>query len=298
MTSKCGFVSIIGAPNAGKSTLTNLLVGGKVTIVSPKVQTTRGSVKGIMVEGDAQLIFCDTPGIFKPEGKLEKAIVAHALEQISLDMDIVLLVDAVKTNKKATEIILQQLEALDKKVTLAINKVDIANKDRLLPLMQKYQDTGLFEKIFLISATENDGVEDLKQHLINRAPESPFLYPEDQLTDVSSRFLAAEITREKLFLALKDELPYNLSVETENWQEDEKGRITIDQTIYVMKEGQRKIIIGKKGQQIKQIGIAAREELAEIFGTKVHLYLHVKVREDWLDKPYMYESMGLKPPKK
>jgi len=295
---KCGYVTIIGSPNAGKSTLTNLLVGGKVTIVSPKVQTTRGSVKGIMVEGDTQIIFCDTPGIFKAEGNLEKAIVEHALEQISCDMEIVFMVDATKSNERDNDIILEHLKKLKKKVFLVINKIDRANKNDLLPLMQKYQDTGLFEQIFLTSATQNDGVEDLKKCLTARMPESPFLYPDDQLTDVSSRFLSQEITREKLFISLKEELPYNLMVETNSWKEAENGHITIDQTIYVTKEGQKKIVIGSKGLLIKKIGIEARGEMTKLFGVKVHLYLHVKVREDWLDKAYMYPHMGLKFPKK
>lgn len=298
MDSKCGFVAIIGAPNAGKSTLTNLLVGGKVTIVSPKVQTTRGSVKGIMVEGNTQLIFCDTPGIFKAEGKLEKAIVTHAMEQISQDMDIVLLVDAAKQNKKAVAIILEQLRFLNKKVILALNKIDLVSKGNLLPIMKYYEETNLFSEIFLISASNNDGIDDLKKVIIERAPASPFLYPEDQLTDVSSRFLAQEITREKLFIALKDELPYNLSVETDSWKEGENGKVTIDQTIYINKEGQKKIIIGSKGQMIKEVGTQARKELEEIFATRINLYLHVKVKPDWLDKPYMYTHMGLKYPKK
>lgn len=298
MDSKCGFVAIIGAPNAGKSTLTNLLVGGKVTIVSPKVQTTRGSVRGIMVEGNTQLIFCDTPGIFKAEGKLEKAIVTHAMEQISQDMDIVLLVDAAKQNKKAVAIILEQLRFLNKKVILALNKIDLVSKGNLLPIMKYYEETNLFSEIFLISASNNDGIEDLKKVIIERAPASPFLYPEDQLTDVSSRFLAQEITREKLFIALKDELPYNLSVETDSWKEAENGKVTIDQTIYINKEGQKKIIIGSKGQMIKEVGTQARKELEEIFATRINLYLHVKVKPDWLDKPYMYTHMGLKYPKK
>ena len=298
MDSKCGFVAIIGAPNAGKSTLTNLLVGGKVTIVSPKVQTTRGSVRGIMVEGNTQLIFCDTPGIFKAEGKLEKAIVTHAMEQISQDMDIVLLVDAAKQNKKAVAIILEQLRFLNKKVILALNKIDLVSKGNLLPIMKYYEETNLFSEIFLISASNNDGIDDLKKVIIERAPASPFLYPEDQLTDVSSRFLAQEITREKLFIALKDELPYNLSVETDSWKEAENGKVTIDQTIYINKEGQKKIIIGSKGQMIKEVGTQARKELEEIFATRINLYLHVKVKPDWLDKPYMYTHMGLKYPKK
>ena len=298
MDSKCGFIAIIGAPNAGKSTLTNLLVGGKVTIVSPKVQTTRGSVRGIMVEGNTQLIFCDTPGIFKAEGKLEKAIVTHAMEQISQDMDIVLLVDAAKQNKKAVAIILEQLRFLNKKVILALNKIDLVSKGNLLPIMKYYEETNLFSEIFLISASNNDGIEDLKKVIIERAPASPFLYPEDQLTDVSSRFLAQEITREKLFIALKDELPYNLSVETDSWKEAENGKVTIDQTIYINKEGQKKIIIGSKGQMIKEVGTQARKELEEIFATRINLYLHVKVKPDWLDKPYMYTHMGLKYPKK
>lgn len=297
MKTKCGFVTIIGAPNVGKSTLTNLLVGGKVTIVSPKVQTTRASIKAIMVADNTQLIFCDTPGIFKAQGNLEKAIVAHALEQISQEMEIVLLIDAARRNKKAMSLILEQLGLINKKVILVINKIDLVSKAKLLPLISHYEETNLFSKIFLISALHDDGVKDLQQELLTRAPESPFLYPEDQLTDVSSRFLAQEITREKLFLALKDELPYNLSVETDNWQEDENNIVTIDQTIYVLKEGQKKIIIGHKGQMIKEIGSKARKELAEIFATKINLYLHVKVKPDWLDKPYMYHHMGLKYPK-
>ncbi len=295
--SKCGFVTIIGAPNAGKSTLTNLLVGTKVTIVSPKVQTTRSTIRAIMVEDNAQLIFCDTPGIFKAEKTLEKAIVASALEQLSNAGEVLLLIDVTKKNSKANQLIFEILANRSKKILLALNKIDLIAKNDLLPMIAKYEAMGIFSEIFLLSALKDEGVVELKQSLIKRAPVSPFLYPEDQAADIPSKFLAAEITREKLFLELREELPYNLSVETESWQVQPNGSIKIDQVIYVMRHGQKKILIGKKGESLKKIGSASRVELAEIFATKIHLYLHVKVKENWTEDKHMYAHMHLNFPK-
>ena len=293
---KCGFVTIIGAPNAGKSTLTNKLIGEKITIVSPKVQTTRSSIKGIMVEDNTQLIVCDTPGIFKAKKTLEKAIVENALEQISSDMDIIFIIDGRRIESPENEIILEHLGKLKKKIIFAINKIDLLKPEQILKIQEKFKNNDIIDELLFISAEKGYNLEDLKKFLISRAPESPFLYPEDQLTTISSRFLAQEITREKLFEVLDKELPYNLSVDTMSWKEDEKGNIRIDQEIYVMKEGQKKIVIGSNGHVLKKVGILARKELSKTFGCKVSLFLHVKVRPDWLEKPYMYKHMNLKFP--
>lgn len=297
---KCGFVTIIGAPNAGKSTLTNCLVGEKVTIVSAKVQTTRSSVKGIMVEDNAQLIFCDTPGIFEAKKTLEKAIVENALEQISKDMEIVFIFDGKKISSPENKIILEHLKKLTKqkkKIIFVINKVDLLSNEEIDIIKQRYDNSDIVERLFFISAEKNINVNDLKEFLIERAEESPFLYPEDQFTTVTSRFLAQEITREKLYHILDKELPYNLSVDTQSWKENDKGDITIHQEIYVMTENQKKIVIGANGHILKQVGILARTELSKILDTKVNLFLYVKVRPDWLEKPHMYTHMNLKFPR-
>jgi GTP-binding protein Era len=293
---RCNFVTIIGAPNAGKSTLTNLFVGTKVTIVSPKVQTTRSSVKGIIVEDNTQLIFCDTPGIFKStKRKLERAIVANAFEQLQGDMEIIYMLDIRKIDDEDNKLIIDYLRKTERKVIVAINKIDlIKHKDKLLPIMTRLGDLDIAKQLFLLSAEKNDGVADLKKYLLENAPESPYFYPEDQLTDASERFLAQEITREKLFLALDEEIPYNLSVETESWKDLDSGAAKLDQVIYITRASQKKIVIGNKGELIKRVGIQARREMEKLFGRRIHLYLHVKQKEDWLNQNHMYEHMGLK----
>ena len=300
MNNKCELITIIGAPNAGKSTLTNLLVGSKVTICSPKAQTTRSTISGILVEDNTQLIFLDTPGIFKnAKKKLEKAIIANAFEQLKSSSKILFLVDIRRVNTDNNQLIINHLISKEKKVILCINKIDtIKDKSILLEKIQEFNDLDIAEEIFLISAIgkgKNDGIKELKKHLIDNAKTSPFIYPEDQITNISSRFLAQEITREKLFNLLNKEIPYNLSVETESWTETDDGAIRIDQVIYISRTSQKKIIIGEGGSLIKKIGTLARKELSEIFEARIQLYLHVKVKEDWLDKDYMYEHMNIKP---
>ena len=296
MPKKFSFVTIIGAPNVGKSTLTNYIVGEKITIVSSKVQTTRSTIRGIFVEDNAQLVFCDTPGIFLAKKNLEKSIVMNALENLSKDSQIIFMVAVCKNNQLENNLIWNHLKSLRKKVIIVINKVDLTTEEKISELSRPYEDLEMVEKIFNISAQTGTGVKELKEYLIEKAPQSEFLYPEDELTTMPSRFLAQEITREKLFNLLAKELPYNLSVETISWKEDEQKSIIIHQDIYVSKESQKKIIIGHKGNLIKEVGTLARKELAELLSTKIHLFLHVKVRPDWLDKPYMYKHMGLKFP--
>lgn len=292
---KCLLVTLLGAPNAGKSTLVNKLTGAKVSIVSNKVQTTRNIIKGINVKENTQLIYIDTPGVFQARHNLEKAIVQEALQQIQLADCLLFILDVKAYGNKNTSYALDLLKQENKKAILILNKVDIIAKPKLLTITHELHQTGLFSDIFMLSALDGHGVEDLEKHLINKAPVAPFLYPEDQISDLPMRFLASEITREKLFQALIKELPYNLSVETEDYKEDEES-VTIHQVIYVMKEGQKKIIIGNKGEMIKEIGTKARIELANLLEKRVGLYLHVKVKEDWLDKPYMYAHMNLKFP--
>lgn len=298
MVKKCGFVTIIGAPNVGKSTLTNYLIGEKITIVSPKVQTTRATIKGIFIEDDAQLIFSDTAGIFAAKKNLEKSIVANALENIVKEGQIIFMCDAHKLNQEENNLILNHIKSLNRKVIIVINKIDLITKEQLDDIINKYEQLNISEEIFAISAQDGTDIIKLKKYLISKAPESEFLYPESDLTTMPVRFLAQEITREKLFLLLAKELPYNLSVETISWKEDKQGHIVVHQDIYVAKEGQKKIIIGSKGNLIKEVGSLARAEIAKLMGVKTHLFLHVKVRADWLDKPYMYQHMGLKFPKK
>ncbi|WP_025898756.1 GTPase Era [Sneathiella glossodoripedis] len=294
---KCGYVTLIGAPNAGKSTLLNQLVGAKIAIVSPKVQTTRARVTAIAIEGNAQIIFVDTPGIFNPSRKLETAMVNAAWEGAN-DADVLaLLVDANRGVTKDVERILDGLEASGKKAHLILNKIDMIKRDKLLGLAQSLTDRGLFNEVFMISALNGDGVDYLREHLATQVPDGPWLYPEDQLAIAPMRQLAAEITREKLFLRMNQELPYSLTVETENWEERKDGSVKIDQVIYVSRANHKPMILGKGGQTIKKIGAMAREELEEAMERRVHLFLFVKVREKWLDDPERYKEMGLDFPK-
>jgi len=294
---RCGFVALIGAPNAGKSTLLNALVGSKVTIVSHKVQTTRALIRGIAVEGQSQLIFVDTPGIFSPRRRLDRAMVTTAWSGAH-DADLVgVLIDARKGIDEEAEDIFGRLNEVKPPQILVLNKIDLVAKDVLLALTKAANEKAKFEATFMVSALTGDGVADLKTWLANRVPQGPWHYPPDQMSDAPMRQLAAEITREKLFERLHQELPYHSTVETEVWKELRAGDIRIEQTIYVERESQRKIVLGKGGQTIKSIGEAARKEIAEIADAKVHLFLFVKVREGWGDDPERYRAMGLEFPK-
>lgn len=290
---RAGFIAIVGAPNAGKSTLLNALLGTKLAIVTPKAQTTRSAIRGICVEGNAQLVFVDTPGIFDAEQRFEKAMVASAWAGAA-DADAVLvLVDATRPIGKNTQAVIDALRAQGRKAVLVLNKVDVAKKENLLALAKELNETNMFSDVFMVSAKNGDGVEDVKRHLAAVMPEGHWLYPEDQLTDISERLLASEITREKLFMQLDKELPYSLTVETEAFEQKDRGGIKINQIIYVQRESQKTIVLGKGGQRIKSVGEAARKELSELWGCKVHLFLFVKVREKWKENPEIYRYLGL-----
>jgi len=296
----CGYVAIIGAPNAGKSTLVNTLVGEKVSIVSSKVQTTRTRVMGIVVKDGTQIIFVDTPGIFEPDPKsrMEKAIVFSAWEALEGADALILLVDADAPKKKETTAIIDRLKSAPGKprpVFLVLNKIDRAKRPNLLVLTQKLNDAYPFAATFMVSAQTGDGLSDLMAAVVPLMPPGPFMYPEDQMTDMPMRLLAAEITREKLFTELRQELPYALTVETENWEPFDNGDIKIDQTIYVTRDTHKSIILGKGGAMISKVGQAARVELETILETRVHLKLFVKVRENWMDKSEHYTLWGLDP---
>jgi GTP-binding protein Era len=294
---RCGFVALIGAPNVGKSTLINALVGTKVTIVSHKVQTTRALLRGIAIDGDAQLIFVDTPGIFHPKRRLDRAMVATAWTGAH-DADIVgVLLDARRGIDEEASALIDRLAGVRRQKILLINKVDLVDKPVLLALTHAANERAAFQATFMISALTGDGVVDLKHWLAAEVPAGPWLYPEDQITDAPMRQLAAEITREKLYLRLHQELPYQSTVETEVWKDVKGGAIRIEQTIYVERESQRKIVLGKGGATIKAIGAQARREIAVIVEQPVHLFLFVKVREGWGDDPERYREMGLDFPK-
>lgn len=290
---KCGFVALLGAPNAGKSTLLNRMIGSKVSIVSPKVQTTRNRIRGICMEGDTQLVFIDTPGIFQASKRFEKAMVNAAWQGASEADACLLLVDAQKGLCENTREILQALEKSGRTVTLALNKVDKVKKPALLALADSCFKTGLFNQVFMISAKSGEGVEDLKTYFLEQAADGPWMYPEDQLADISERLMAAEITREKLFLRLQQELPYSLTVETEQFETRKDGSIAIHQAITVQREGQKQIVIGKQGQMLKTIGSSARKELEKLWNCRVHLFLFVRVREQWKENPEVYRTLGL-----
>nr|WP_137044933.1 GTPase Era [Pseudolabrys sp. FHR47] len=294
---RCGFVALIGAPNAGKSTLLNALVGSKVTIVSHKVQTTRALIRGISVEGSSQIIFVDTPGIFAPKRRLDRAMVTTAWSGAHEADLTAVLVDARKGLDEDIEPILDRLKEVKGPKILILNKIDVVPRDSLLGLAKAANEKAKFETTFMISALKSDGVVDLKKWLAERMPAGPWLYPEDQIADAPMRQLAAEITREKLFERLHQELPYHSTVETEQWKELRGGDVRIEQTIYVERESQRKIVIGKGGQTLRAIGEAARKDIAEIADAKVHLFLFVKVREGWGDDPERYRAMGLEFPR-
>ena len=290
---RCGFVALIGAPNAGKSTLLNTLVGTKLAIVTHKVQTTRTRLTGIALDGPAQLVFVDTPGIFAPRRRLDRAMVQAAWSGAA-DADlIVLLVDAKKGRDDDVSRIVEGLQAAGRTAILALNKVDTVRRDSLLGLSASLNDTGVFNETFMISALTGDGVADLRAHLAAGVPLGPWLYPEDQITDVTQRLLAAEITREKVYLRLHQELPYASTVETEAWREQKDGSLRIEQVIHVARDSQKGIVIGKGGRTLKTIGELARQDMEEVFERRVHLFLHVRVSERWAEDREHYLDMGL-----
>ena len=300
----CGYCAIIGAPNAGKSTLTNALVGSKVAIVTPKVQTTRMNVKGVAITDDTQIVFVDTPGIFRPRRHLDRAMVGAAWAGAEDADAILLVVDAADFTANAkghgasdTIAIVNNIKGSKKKIALVLNKIDGMKRTDLLPLVERFRTENIFEDIFLVSALKGEGVADVLAWVRPRMPEGPWLYPEDQAADIPSRLLAAEITREKVYLRLHDELPYASAVETEKWEDRRDGSVRIDQVIYVQREGQKAIALGKGGSTIKTIGELARKEMEDLFGRRVHLFLFVKVREDWADNREHYEQLGLDYPK-
>jgi GTP-binding protein Era len=296
--SRCGFVALIGPPNSGKSTLTNALVGAKVSIVTHKAQTTRGPVRGIALIGASQVILVDTPGIFQPKRRLDRAMAQAAWDRAG-DADIVaMVIDAKHGLDAALDPLLAHLPEVKRPAIAILNKIDLIDKPQLLRLAAELSALKRFDRVFMISALSGDGIGDLKTYLAEAVPEGPWLYPEDQLTDASLRQTAAEITREKLFLRLHDELPYTLTVETADWKELNDGSIRIEQTIYVERESQRKIVLGAQGKTIKEIGSAARAEIGEVAGLPVHLFLFVKVRERWAEDPERYREMGLDYPKR
>ncbi|MBA3814284.1 MAG: GTPase Era [Alphaproteobacteria bacterium] len=290
---KCGFVTVVGAPNAGKSTLINGLVGRKVTIVSPKVQTTRHRILGVALEEDTQIVLVDTPGIFStPKRRLEKAMVHSAWDSLSDADGIMLIVDVSQRSFEETEKILSKLELYKKKAVLVLNKIDLIPKEKLLELAQNFSRDSI-DQIFMISALKGDGIKDIKTYWATRLPEGPWLFPKDQLSDLSERLLAAEITREEIFFRLHEELPYAIWVETESWEEFKNGSVKIRQIIYVQRESQRPIVLGHGGTQIKAIGAASRRQLTAILQRPVHLFLQVKVKANWMDNPRLYASVGL-----
>ena len=294
---RCGFVALIGAPNAGKSTLLNQLVGAKISIVSRKVQTTRTQVRGIALSGTAQIIFVDTPGIFAPKRRLDRAMVTSAWGGAT-DADLIgVLIDVARFDHEENTALFERLAELKQPKFLILNKIDTVPKEKLLEITAKVNERGSFETTFMVAALPGYGVKDILAWLEKRLPLGPWLYPEDQISDAPLRFLAAEITREKMFERLHDELPYRSTVETESWQQKPDGSVRIEQTIYVEREGQRKIVLGEGGQTIKAIGQKARVEIAEAAEAKVHLFLFVKVRENWSDDPERYREMGLEFPK-
>jgi GTPase len=294
---RCGFVALIGAPNVGKSTLVNALVGSKVTIVSRKVQTTRALIRGIVVENNAQIILVDTPGIFVPKRRLDRAMVSTAWSG-AYDADLVcVLLDARAGIDDEADAILTKLTGVAHPKILVLNKIDLVPREKLLALTSVANERLSFENTFMVSALSGDGTDDLRRALAGRVPEGPFHYPEDQMSDAPLRHLAAEITREKIYRHLHQELPYQSTVETDTWTERNDKTVRIEQTIFVERDSQRKIVLGKSGATIKAIGAESRKEIGEIIGQPVHLFLFVKVREKWGDDPNRYREMGLEFPK-
>jgi GTP-binding protein Era len=294
-TTHAGFVALIGEPNAGKSTLLNRMVGAKVSIVTHKVQTTRARIRGVCMQGDAQIVFVDTPGLFRPRRRLDRAMVAAAWGGAADADIIVLLIEAHRGLTDGVQAIIDALKERvgDRPVALAINKIDRVKAEALLALTERLNAAYPFTKTFMISAEKGYGVDDLREWLADNLPEGPWLYPEDQIADLPMRMIAAEVTREKLTLRLHEELPYQLTVETEKWDDRKDGSTRIDQIIYVARDGHKGILLGKGGETIKSISKAAREELAEFLGRPVHLFLQVKVRPNWLEEAERYSEMGL-----
>lgn len=291
--SRCGYIALVGAPNAGKSTLLNRLVGTKLSIVTPKIQTTRSRVLGIALRGTSQLIFVDTPGIFAPRRRLDRAMIAAAWAGVE-DADlVVVLVDAARGLDESSRAILDRLTEARRAFLVALNKIDLVKREVLLPLTESLRTAYRVERIFMISSTLGDGTDDLLEHLAGALPEGPWLFPEDQLTDLPQRMLAAEATREQVFLQLHQELPYATTVETESWEERPDGSVKITQTIHVQRASQKAIVLGKGGGQIKRVGQAARAEIERLVGRRVHLFLFVRVSEDWAEDRAHYEAIGL-----
>jgi len=289
----CGLVAVIGAPNAGKSTLVNQLVGQKVAITSAKAQTTRARMLGIALHGDTQMILVDTPGIFAPKRRLDRAMVSAAWEGAESADAVLLLVDPIKQRRHELEPLVEALKDRPERKILVLNKVDIAKKEPLLALAQELGEKIEFSEVYFVSALTGDGVPEMKQALADLMPEGPWMYPEDQVSDVSERLLATEITREQLYQQLHEELPYDSAVRPEKYIQRKDGSVEIHQQIVVMRDNQRMIVLGKGGSRIKSIGQAARAELSELLGQKVHLFLHVKTDERWSEDKEMFEEMGL-----
>ena len=290
---RCGYVALIGAPNSGKSTLLNRLVGRKLAIVTPKAQTTRNRLLGIAIEGPAQIVFVDTPGIFAPRRRLDRAMVAAAWSGAEDADEALLLVDASRGIDRDTRRILDRLAGRSRRSILALNKIDLVARESLLGLTDALSREGLFDPIFMISGLKGDGVEDVKRHLAASLPQGPWLFPEDQLSDAPERLIAAEVTREQVFLQLHDELPYASTVETEQWEDKPDGSVRIEQVIYVQQPSQRAIVLGEGGKRIKTIGARARAELARMLERRVHLFLFVKVRQNWIDDRERFAALGL-----
>ena len=290
---RCGFVTLLGAPNAGKSTLVNTMVGAKVSIVSPKVQTTRSRVRGIVVKDDCEIVLVDTPGIFKPKRRLDRAMVAAAWQEAEYTDLRVLMVDARRGLDDDTRAIADSLKNNRLAAVLVLNKTDLVKPEKLLELSAQLNASYDFKETFMLSAATAEGVKEFEDWLAQQMPESPFMFPEDQVSDLPNRLLAAEITREKLYMNLNQEVPYVTTVLTDSWKDLDNGAIRLDQTIFVEREKQRQIVLGKNGAMIKKIGMQARQELEELFECRVHLFLFVKVREKWGDNPELYRPWGL-----
>lgn len=290
---RCGFVTLLGAPNAGKSTLVNTMVGAKVSIVSPKVQTTRSRVRGIVVKDDCEIVLVDTPGIFKPKRRLDRAMVAAAWQEAEYTDLRVLMVDARRGGDDDTRAIVDSLKKNKLAAVLVLNKIDLVKPEKLLELSAQLNALHDFSETFMLSASTGEGVKEFENRIAAQMPESPFMFPADQVSDLPNRLLAAEITREKLYMNLNQELPYVTTVLTDSWKDLDNGAIRLDQTIYVEREKQRQIVLGKNGAMIKKIGMQARKELEDLFECRVHLFLFVKVREKWGDNPELYRPWGL-----
>ncbi len=291
--SRCGFVAVIGPPNAGKSTLANQLTGQKVAIVTHKAQTTRMRLRAIFQEATSQIIVVDTPGVFKPNQRLDKSMVREAWAGANDADAVIVLLDASQKFGEDGELVFAGAQKFTKPVFLVLNKIDRVERSRLLEIVDRLSKVMEFKEVFLISALNGDGTQRLKQVLAETVPQGPFLYPADQAADIPSQLLAAEVTREKLFMRLHQELPYTLTVETEKWERKRDGSVRIEQTIFVRRDGQKAIVLGKNGKAIREVGEASRRDIEEMFGHRVHLFLFVKVRANWMEDPARYRALGL-----